>query len=154
VLRGKAAALVTATLATCLPAVVAAFPVSQSVLSSHHLGTTLGQPGVARAVIGSALYLAVIALLGLGLGAIIRNAAGAIGALLGVLLALPIFVGLLPGALSGQIGKYLPAAAGQAIAAAHPDLAMLGPWTGFGLLCLYTAAVLGPATWLLSRRDA
>jgi ABC-2 type transport system permease protein len=154
VLRGKAAVLVTATLATCLPAVVAAFLVSQSVLSSHHLGTTLGQPGVARAVIGSALYLAVIALLGLGLGAIIRNAAGGISALLGLLLALPILVGLLPGTLSGQIGKYLPAAAGQAITAARPDPAMLGPWTGFAVLCLYTAAVLGLAAWLLHRRDA
>jgi ABC-2 type transport system permease protein len=153
VLRGKAAVLTVATLAGCLPATFAAFLIGQSVLSSRHLGTTLGQPGVTRAVVGGALYLTAIALLGLGLGAILRNAAGGIAALLGVLLALPIIIGLLPGTLSDQISKYLPTGAGQAVTNVRPDPTMLGPWTGLGVLCLYVAAVLGLAAWLLRRRD-
>jgi ABC-2 type transport system permease protein len=153
VLRGKAAVVAVATLAASLPATFAAFLIGQSALSSHHLSTTLGQPGVTRAVIGGSLYLTAIALLGLGLGAIFRNAAGGIATLLGVMLALPIVVGFLPGALSGQIGKYLPTLAGQAVTNVHPDPAMLDPWTGLGLLCLYVAVVLGLAAWLLGRRD-
>ena len=51
-----------------LPAALAAFLAGQSILDRQHLGVTLSQPGVARAVIGSALYLAVAALIGLGLG--------------------------------------------------------------------------------------
>jgi ABC-2 type transport system permease protein len=153
VLRGKAAVVAVATLAASLPATFAAFLTGQSVLSSHHLSTTLGQPGVTRAVIGGALYLTAIALLGLGLGAILRTAAGGIATLLGVMLGLPILAGFLPGTLSDQIGKYLPTQAGQAVASVHPDATMLGPWTGLGLLFGYVIVALGLGAWLLRRRD-
>jgi len=49
---------------------------------------------------------------------------------------------------------HLPGQAGIAIASVRPDPSALGPWAGFGLLCLYTAIALGLATWLLRRRDA
>lgn len=153
VLGGKAVVLAAATFALCLPAVFAAFLVGQSILSPHHLGTTLGQPGTARALTGSALYLAAIGLLGLGLGALLRSTAGATAALFGVLFGLPIVVGLLPGTWSDQVSRYLPGPAGIAIANVRPDPISLGPWTGFGLLCLYSAIVLGVAAWLLRRRD-
>jgi ABC-2 type transport system permease protein len=44
--------------------------------------------------------------------------------------------------------------AGAAVANVRPDPAALAPWTGFGLLCLYTAVVLALAAWQLRRRDA
>jgi hypothetical protein len=40
------------------------------------------------------------------------------------------------------------------VANLRPDPASLGPWTGFGLFCLYTAVVLAVAAWQLRRRDA
>src|SRR5215471_3652440 len=58
----------------------ASFLVGQAVLSTHHLNTTLGQPGVLRAVIGGGLFLAVCGLLSFGLGAVLRHTAGAITA--------------------------------------------------------------------------
>jgi ABC-type transport system involved in multi-copper enzyme maturation permease subunit len=154
VLCGKAIVLVAAGLAVCVPATFAAFVGGQQILSPHHLGTTLGQPGTVRAVLGSALYLTVIGLLGLGLGALARRTAGAISALFGVLFALPLLASFLPGGLSDQVSKYLPGPAGITIASVQPDPAALGPWAGFGLLCLYTAIALGLAAWLLRRRDA
>jgi hypothetical protein len=69
------------------------------------------------------------------------------------MLALPIIIGLLPGTWPDQVSKYLPTLAGQAVATVRPDPTMLGPWTGLGVLCLYVAAVLGLAAWLLRRRD-
>jgi len=37
----------------------------------------------------------------------------------------------------------------------HPDPAVsLAPWTGFGLFCLYAAAVLGVAAMRMRRGDA
>jgi ABC-2 type transport system permease protein len=153
VLWGKAAVLAAATLTLCVPATFAAFLIGQPILSAHHLGTNLSQPGVARAVIGSALYLTVIGLLGLGLGALLRSAAAGIASLFGLLLALPIVVGFLPGTLSDQVTKYLPGPAGLAVTNVRPDPAALGPWTGFGVLCLYAAVALGLAAWLLRRRD-
>jgi len=41
-----------------------------------------------------------------------------------------------------------------AVSAVRRDALSLGPWTGLGLFCLYTAIALGLAAWLLRRRDA
>jgi ABC-2 type transport system permease protein len=154
VLWGKAVAFALTTVALCVPATFAAFLVGQSILSSEHLDTTLRHPGAARAVLGSALYLTAVGLLGLGLGALLRNTAGAIASLFGLLFAAQIIVGLLPSTWSDQVYKYLPVPAGVAVTNVRPDPASLGPWAGFGLFCLYTAIVLGLAAWQLRRRDA
>jgi ABC-2 type transport system permease protein len=153
-LWGKAVTLGLTTLALCIPATFAAFLVGQSILSSEHLDTTLSQPGAARAVLGGALYLTAIGLLGLGLGALLRSTAGGIAALFGLLFAPQVIVGFLPGTWSDQVARYLPVPAGVAVTSARPDAASLGPWTGFGLLCLYVSVVLGLAAWRLRRRDA
>ena len=155
VLWGKATLLAAATVAVSLPAAVAAFLAGQSILGRQHLTVSLSHPGVARAVLGSALYLAVAALLGLGLGALLRSTAGGISALFGLLFAVQIAAGFLPGKWSGEVGKFLPATAGQAVTTVHPDPAVsLAPWTGFGLFCLYAAAVLGLAAMRMRRGDA
>ncbi len=154
VLWGKAIAFALTTIALCVPATFAAFLVGQSILSSEHLDTTLSHPGAARAVLGSALYLTAIGLLGLGLGALLRNTAGAISSLFGLLFAPQIIVGFLPSTWSDQVYRYLPVPAGVAVTNVQPDPASLAPWTGLGLLCLYTAVVLGLAAWQLRRRDA
>ena len=154
VLWGKAVVVGLATLVLCLPAALAAFLVGQSVLSAKHLDIALGDPGVARAVLGSALYLSAVGLLGLGLGALLRSTAGAVAGLFGVLFAPQLLTGLLPGAWSDHIYPYLPVPAGVAVTAVQPDPASLGPWSGFALFCLYVGIVLAAAAWRLGRRDA
>jgi ABC-2 type transport system permease protein len=154
VLWGKAIVFALTTLTLFVPATLVAFLVGQSILSPAHLGTTLDRPGVARAVLGSALYLAAVGLLGLGLGALLRNTAAAIASLFGVLFGLQIVVALLPSSLSDHVFKYLPAPAGTAVTNLRPDPSSLGPSAGFGLFCLYTAILLGLAAWQLRRRDA
>ena len=154
VLWGKAIGYALAVLALSVPATFAAFLVGQSILSSEHLDTTLGQPGVARAVLGGALYLAAVGLLGLGLGALLRGTAAAVGALFGLLFAPQILVGFLPSTWSDHVYGYLPAPAGIAITNLRPDPTSLAPWTGFGVFCLYTAILLALAAWRLRRQDA
>ena len=137
-LWGKAAVVTGAVVAVSVPAAVAVFLAGQAILGRQHLSVSFGAPGVARAVIGGALYLAVAALLGLALGALLRSTAGGIAALFGLLFAVPILVGFLPGSLADEIGKYLPGTAGLAVTTVHPDPATsLGPWTGFGVFCAY-----------------
>jgi ABC-2 type transport system permease protein len=121
VLWGKAIAFALTTLALCVPATFAAFLLGQSILSAEQLDTTLGHPGAARAVLGSALYLTAVGLLGLGLGALLRNTAGAISALFGVLFGLQIVAGFLPDTWSDEIYKYLPTPAGVAVTNVRPD---------------------------------
>jgi ABC-2 type transport system permease protein len=153
-LWGKAVVLGLTTVLLCLPATVAAFLVGQSILSAAGLDVPLGHPGVARAVLGSALYLGAVGLLGLGLGALLRSTAGAVAGLFGVLFAPQLLTGLLPAAWSDRVYPYLPVPAGVAVTAVRPDPAALSPWIGFGVLCLYVAAVLVLAAWRLRRRDA
>jgi ABC-2 type transport system permease protein len=154
VLGGKLAALAAALLVVGTIATFAAFFITQAILAPHHLSTTVGQPGVARSVFGSALVLTGVALLGLGLGALLRNAAGAISALFGVLYGITIAALFLPAHLDHMVRPYLPENAVSAVTSVTRPSSMLGPWAGFGLFCLYAAAVLGVSAWLLRRRDA
>jgi len=93
-------------------------------------------------------------LLGLGLGALVRNAAGGIAALFGLLYGLPLAVNSLPGTIAADVTKFLPADAGQAVTSVHPDPTMLQPWTGFGMLCLYAVVLLGLSAARMRRGDA
>ena len=154
VLWGKAVVIGLTTLTLCLPAAVAAFLIGQSILSAEGLDIPLSDPGVARAVLGSALYLGAVGLLGLGLGALLRSTAGAVAGLFGILFAPQLLAGLLPAAWSDRIYPYLPVPAGVAVTAVQPDQAALAPWSGFALFCLYVAVVLALAAWRLRRRDA
>ena len=154
-LWGKAIMLTAAILAIGLPASFITFTAGQSILGKQHLSTTLGAPGVTQAVIGSALYLAVAGLLGVALGTLLRSTAAGISALFGVMFALPIVAGFLPGSLSDQVGKFLPSTAGQAITTVHPDPATsLSPWTGFGVFAAYAAVLLAVAAVRMRRGDA
>jgi ABC-2 type transport system permease protein len=154
VLWGKAVGFAIAVLTLTVPATFVAFLVGQSILSSGHLDTSLNHPATARAVIGAALYLTAVGLLGLGLGALLRSTAAAVGSLFGLLFAPQILVGFLPSSLSDHIYRYLPAPAGVAITNVQPDSSSLAPWTGFGVFCLYTAILLALAAWRLRHRDA
>jgi ABC-2 type transport system permease protein len=126
----------------------------QAFLSDDGLRSAIGDPGVVRAVTGGGLYLTVLGLLGLGLGAIIRASAGAIAALFALLFVPPLLLQLLPQSWQTTIGPYTPMEAGSQIYIVHPHAASLEPWTGFGLFCLYAAVALGIGVWLIKHRDA
>lgn len=123
--------------------------------SSLHVSATLSTPGALRAVAGVGLYLTVVGLFAVALGTIIRNTAGAIAAVFGTLLVLPVLGELLGETSWGKdIPKYLPSNAGGALLQAPTDSSMLAPWTGFGVFCLYTVIALAAAAYTLKRRDA
>jgi ABC-2 type transport system permease protein len=155
VLWGKAVVFGLTTLVLCVPAIVVVFVVCQSILSAENLDIGLGDPGVARAVFGSALFLALVGLFGLGLGALLRNTVGGVATLLGLLFAPQILVGFLPESVAEEVYKYVPAQAGQAVMFLQPDpVWSLSPWAGLGVFALYTAIALGLAAWQFRRRDA
>jgi len=131
-----------------------AFEIGQAALANTHHSATLSSPGALRAVIGTALYLSVLALLAIGLGFLIRNTAGAIAALFGLLLVLPILAAVLPGHWANDVMKYLPMPAGTAITGTVQDPTALSPWAGFGVFCLYAVAAISAGAVMLKRRDA
>jgi ABC-2 type transport system permease protein len=153
VLWAKAAVFAAVTFAVSLPAVLIVFFAGQSILSSQHVQIAFSHPGVARAVIGAALFLTVMGIFGLAIGAIVRHTAGGIVTLVAILFVLPPILGLLPSSWSNAINPYLPSSAGDALWTITPDAHTLSPWAGFALFCGYTAAALAVAAALLLRRD-
>lgn len=154
VLWAKALVFGATALAISLPATFIVFLVGQAILSGEHINTSIGQPGVFRALIGAPLFLTAMGLFGLSLGAIIRSTAGGIAALAGIVFVLPPIVGLLPTSVTNSIDPYLPSNAGGAIWTINPDPGTLAPWAGFGVFCAYVAVAMAIAAVLLVRRDA
>jgi hypothetical protein len=151
VLWAKAAVYGATTLALMVPAAFAAFFVGQAVLSGRHIDVGLGHAGVARAVVGAGLYLTVVGLFGLGLGAIVRNTAGGIALFAGIMFVLPPLMNVLPASWNNAASPYLPLQAGERIL--QTTGGTLSPWEGFGILCAYAAAALAVAALLLRERD-
>ncbi len=138
-------------IASCL----AAYLAFQAFLpAGHGMRTSLSDPGVLRAVTGAGLYLTVLGLLGLGLGAIIRSSAGAIATLFGLLFIPSLLAALLPLSWQDTIAPYLPMNAGETIITVHHQAHTLQPWPGFGVFCLYAAAALTAGFILIGHRDA
>lgn len=154
VLAAKAATATTLIVGTGLVASFGAFSVVQPIFASRGLDVSLSEPGVLRAVVGGALYLAAVGLLGVGLGAIVRRTAGAVAALVGLLVVTPLVASFLPSSFQQSAAKYFPAQAGMAVFGVTPDPQALSPWLGYGVLltCVTAALALGAA--LLIRRDA
>jgi ABC-2 type transport system permease protein len=126
-----------------------------SALLHSKVSVALSDPGVTRSVVGAGLYLTVLGLFALGIGGLIRHTAGAIAAVIGVVLVLPLLTGFLPGTWGARINGYLPEQAGSLLYQAHPQAtAVLTPWQGFGVFCAWTAVLLAGAGYLLVRRDA
>jgi ABC-2 type transport system permease protein len=154
VLWAKVFVFAVVTFVLMLPAVLIAFFASQSILSRHHVQTSFSHPHVARAVVGAALYLTVIAIFSLSLGTILRNTAGGIAAFAAILFVLPPLMNVLPTSWNDAASRYLPSNAGRAILSVTHDSGSLAPWTGFAVLCAYAAGALAVAAVLLVRRDA
>lgn len=115
----------------------------------------LGDPGVLRAVIGAGLYLSMLGLFALAVGAIVRHVAGAITGIIGFVLVLAPLAQLLPGSIGDHIHAYLPTEAGHLIAQSRPGRDdLLTAWQGFGVFAIWTAVLLAVAVYLLNRRDA
>jgi ABC-type transport system involved in multi-copper enzyme maturation permease subunit len=150
---GKVIAVAAATLVVTLPATAAAFFVAQAVLSTADITVSPAAPGVLRAVTGAALYLTVVAVLGSGLGWLLRSTAGAVATLVGILVVPQVVALFLPRGIAEVVVPYLPDNAGTAIMQLTPA-GRLHPWAGFAVFLGYAAAVLTGAVLAIRRRDA
>ena len=153
VLAAKAAVLGAVTLAAGEISCFVAFFAGQAVLKPPAPHATLGQPGVLRAVAMAGAYPALITLIGLGIGAVIRHTAGAICALAGVLFVLPLL--FVSPSMQNTAQNFLPhPMAANSLTAVKLAPHVLSPALTFGLLCAYAMVALGAGAWALTLRDA
>jgi ABC-type transport system involved in multi-copper enzyme maturation permease subunit len=155
VFAAKAMVFGAVALVTGLVASVASFFLGQALMSGQHIGTTLGQPHVLRAVIGGGLFLAACGMLAYGLGMILRHTAAAITAAIGLLFVASILVNFLPQSWQVHVDKWMPAiAGGQVWVTKATDPTMFSAWTGFAVLGGYAVVALAAGLILFRRRDA
>jgi hypothetical protein len=132
----------------------ASFFVGQALISGHAPSAVIGDPNVLRALIGCGLYGALIALVGLMFGTILRSAAAAISLLVALLFVLPGIAAALPASIEHTVQKFWPTQAGQQIGGVVRGDHTLPPWAGFGVFCVFVAIVAAVAFVELNRRDA
>jgi ABC-2 type transport system permease protein len=154
VLWAKTAVFGAVTFLLMLPSVLIAFYASQAILSRHHiLQTSLSDPGVARSVIGGAVFLVLVGIFALAIGAIVRNTAAGIATFAAVFFVIPPLMNVLPASWNHAISKYLPSEAGRQIFSLTHDSNSLSPLWGGLLFAGYGALAIAVAAVLLVRRD-
>jgi hypothetical protein len=131
-----------------------AFFIGQALISGHAPSANLGQSGVLRALIGAGLYGALLGMMGLAFGTIIRHAAGAIAVLVAVLYVLPGIAAALPTSIEHTVQEYWPTQAGGQVTSVVRTANTLSPWAGFGVFLLFVAVLSVVALMRLNRRDA
>jgi ABC-2 type transport system permease protein len=115
---------------------------------------SLTDPGVLRTVAGSSLYLTVVVVIALALGALLRKTAAGLSVFAAVFFVIPVVVNALPHNLTG-FAPYLPSNAGGVLWGDPLSTTnALSPWAGFAVLCGYAVVLTTAAAWRLRRRDA
>jgi hypothetical protein len=130
---------------------------AQPILGNYSLHLDMGSWDVQRIMLLSAAYVAAVALMGLSLGVLLRNSAGAIVTLVAALFVLPIIFQLIPNDFFKEARKYLPTNAANAMMEAGSDnplnTAYLEPWQGTLVIAAYVVVLLFAAFTTLKQRD-
>ncbi|HEX2314850.1 MAG TPA: ABC transporter permease [Thermomonospora sp.] len=131
----------------------ASFLLGQGILAAHDAPyARLGDADAFSAVVGGGLYLAVMALLAVGLGTLVRATAGALATLVGIVFLVPALAELFPSWIRGLFDIW-PSLGGAAVLATVPDPDYPHPWLNLGGMFLGAAAVLAAAFAAFRRRD-
>lgn len=154
VLWGKVGVYAVVAFVLTLPAIIVAFFSSQAILNRHHLlQISFTGPGVVRVIIGGALYVTLVGVFALALGAIVRNTAGGIALFAGIFFVIPPLMNILPTSWNNGISKFLPSEAGRQLFALHRDPTRLAQWPSGLLFVGYCILAVAIAAVLLVRRD-
>jgi ABC-2 type transport system permease protein len=163
VLAAKAATVTGLVLVAGTVAVLGCVLAGRLILPGNGLTEAHGYPPLSladgptlRAAGGSVLYLALIALLSLGIATMVRDSATAIGLVLAVLYLLPILLHVINDPdWQRHLQQIAPSSAGLAIQATVGvrDLP-IGPWAGLGVLAAWAVGALLASGVLLRMRDA
>ncbi|MFD6172883.1 ABC transporter permease [Streptomyces coeruleorubidus] len=153
VLWSKAAVLAAIAFPLTLLTNLLTFPLAQSFLAGTDQSASLGDPGVLRALAGNAAGLTLLAVLALGIGALVRSVPMAIGAFIGLLMIVPEVLAMLPYEIVDDAVRYFPGKALETLTTAQPLPGTASPGAALLAMILWTTATLTLAAAVLRRRD-
>lgn len=156
VLAGKVAVVIGTVFPVMLAVAFTVFLGGQALMgNAGHPSAAIGDPGVLAALFGSAATMSGVAVIGLALGTIMRNTAGAISTLVAVMFLLPGLGSLvLPASWRDDVLKFLPSNASDAFVSVTPGPNLLGSAAGAAVFAVWVVVPLVVAAVLLRFRDA
>jgi ABC-2 type transport system permease protein len=165
VILAKATVLAVTTFVVSAVATWIGVLISLPLLAGNGVEPEIGDPSVFLPILGSSVFLTLLALLAYGIGLLVRSSAGGIAITLGLLLVVPTVLALMSGLMNVEwptnIAAFLPDMAGGQLYAYSYDGAsvaddggvVLNGWGGFGVLAAEVVAVGALALTLARRRD-
>jgi ABC-2 type transport system permease protein len=111
---------------------------------------------VLTAIIGTALFVTIVALIAFGVGSIVRHTAGAIAIVIALLFIVPILEQTLPNDWRWDIMRFLPDAATRVISVTvgGTNIHLWSAWPQLGVTALWAAVLVGIGAYLFRKRDA
>ena len=111
---------------------------------------------VLTAIIGTALFVTIVALIAFGVGSILRHTAGAISIVIALLFIVPILEQTLPNDWRWDIMRFLPDAATRVISVTvgGTNIHLWSAWPQLGVTALWAAALVAVGAFLFRTRDA
>jgi hypothetical protein len=108
------------------------------------------------AIISTALYVTLVAVIAYGIGSIVRHTAGAIAIVVALLLVIPIIENLLPQDWRNDMMRFLPDGAREVVAVTvgGPVAHLWSVWPQLGVTALWAAALVAVGAYLFRKRDA
>jgi ABC-2 type transport system permease protein len=135
-------------------AVFAAFFLGQAVLDARGFGASIGDDGVLRALLGNIAMLVGVALAGLGVGALLRNSAGAICTVLAAIFVVPLLLMAVPASWGGdtlQEYYFINTVSNAVTVLENPTFLAAG--TGLALFTVWVAVLVGLGALSVKTRD-
>ena len=132
---------------------VAAFAVGQALLDTAGLSVGWDNPHLPAAMGGGVVYLVLVCLWGVALGALVRSSSTAITWLASLLVVAPVIVQILPQRVVDLVGRWLPSQIGQQAIASHSSAHSFSAWAGLGVLAGYVGLTLIAGAWRMARTD-
>lgn len=132
---------------------VVGWAVSQPILSSKNMDFALTTKGVPGIILGLALYLMCAALMGMAIGFLLRNSAGAIVTTIALLLIVPIIFQAIPLDALNDMTPYLPSQAGQEMTQISTSGDKFNQWQGGLIMGAWALVLLVAASVRLKARD-
>jgi ABC-type transport system involved in multi-copper enzyme maturation permease subunit len=163
VLAAKAVTVFVAVTASALIALFGSWAVTYPMFANLGLEIGLGTPGVVFALLGGAVYVGLSAVLGLGIGTLLRSVAASVAAVLSIILLLPIVISVLPFAAwlrnfhlltmskAGDAMSGLPDGSGGFL---HFQGGYVSPTAGWTVALVWAAAFLVLGAIRLRKEDA
>ncbi|MCP9987465.1 ABC transporter permease [Streptomyces sudanensis] len=148
------AAVFTATVFTLgLATALVSYPAAQVLLADTDQAGSLTDDGVLAALAGNSAGVTLVALIALGLGALLRSVPGALGAFVGGVVIVPEILGALPYEAAETAVRYFPTQAAHALGSSTPLPGAASPGAALLALLLWAGGTLALAAVLLKRRD-